>query len=176
MNYTNSKIALICLTGLFQGMPAAVYAGAESGFYLGAGVGDATVKDTDFDASDSAYKLFGGYNIGFIPLVDFAVEASYVDFGAPSTSDGSIEVTGVNAFGLAGLSFGPFGIFAKAGMINWDSDATFGTASSSDSGSDPAYGVGARFAIGSFSVRAEYEYYDVKSNLDMVSISGVYTF
>ena len=48
--------------------------------------------------------------------------------------------------------------------------------SSSDSGSDPAYGAGVRFAIGSFSVRAEYEYYDVKSNLDMVSISGVYTF
>ena len=176
MNITNSKIALICLTGLSLGMPAAVNAGAESGFYLGAGVGDATVKDTDFDASDSAYKLFGGYNIGFIPLVDFAVEASYVDFGAPSTSNGSIEVTGVNAFGLAGLSFGPFGIFAKAGMINWDSDATFGTASSSNSGSDPAYGVGARFAIGSFSVRAEYEYYDVESDLDMVSLSAVYTF
>ena len=176
MNYTNSKIALICLTGISLGLPATSYAGAESGFYIGAGVGDATVKDTDFDASDSAYKLFGGYNIGFIPLVDFAVEASYVDFGKPSTSAGSIEVTGVNAFGLAGLSFGPFGVFAKAGMINWDSDATFGTASSSDSGSDPAYGVGARFAIGSFSVRAEYEYYDVESDLDMVSLSAVYTF
>jgi hypothetical protein len=178
MNFMNSKKALILLTGLSLGMPAAAFAGADSGFYIGAGVGDATVKDTDanFDASDSAYKLFGGYNIGFIPLVDFAVEASYVDFGKPSTSNGSIEVTGVNAFGLAGLSFGPFGIFAKAGMINWDSDATFGTASSSDSGSDPAYGVGARFAIGSFSVRAEYEYYDVENDLDMVSVSGVYTF
>jgi hypothetical protein len=94
----------------------------------------------------------------------------------PSTSAGSIEVTGVNDFGLAGLSFGPFGVFAKAGMINWDSDATFGTASSSDSGSDAAYGLGARFAIGSFSVRAEYEYYDVESDLDMVSLSAAYTF
>jgi hypothetical protein len=178
MNFTKSKIALICLTGLSLGMPAAAFAGAESGFYIGAGVGDASFNDndSDFDASDSAYKLFGGYNIGFIPLVDFAVEASYVDFGAPSTSAGSVEVTGVNAFGLAGLSFGPFGIFAKAGMINWDSDSTFGTLSTSDSGSDPAYGVGARFAIGSFSVRAEYEYYDVDADLDMVSVSGVFTF
>jgi hypothetical protein len=178
MSFINSKKALILLTGLSLGIPATVHAGAESGFYLGAGVGDATVKDSDadFDASDSAYKLFGGYNIGFIPLVDFAVEASYVDFGKPSTSNGSIEVTGLNAFGLAGLSFGPFGIFAKAGMINWDSDATFGTLSSSDSGSDPAYGVGARFAIGSFSVRAEYEYYDTDIDLDMISVSGVYTF
>jgi hypothetical protein len=178
MNITNSKLALICLTGLSLGMPATVFAGADSGFYIGAGVGDATVtdNDTNFDASDSAYKIFGGYNIGFIPLVDFAVEASYVDFGAPSTSAGSIDVTGVDAFGLAGLSFGPFGIFAKAGMINWDADATFGTLSSSDSGSDSAYGVGARFAIGSFSVRAEYEYFDVQDGIDMVSVSGVYTF
>jgi len=178
MKVTNSKKALICLTGLFLGMPAVTFAGADSGFYVGAGVGDATVKDSDsnFDASDSAYKLFGGYNIGFIPLVDFAVEASYVDFGAPSTSAGSIEVTGVNAFGLAGLSFGPFGVFAKAGVINWDSDSTFGTISSSDSGSDPAYGIGARFAIGSFAIRAEYEYYDVDTDLDMVSVSGVFTF
>jgi outer membrane immunogenic protein len=178
MNVTKSKLALVCLTGLSLGMPAAVYAGADSGFYLGAGVGDATVKDSDanFDASDSAYKVFGGYNIGYIPLVDFAVEASYIDFGSPSTSAGSIDVTGVDAFGLAGLSFGPFGIFAKAGVINWDSDATFGTLSSSDSGSDPAYGVGARFAIGPFSVRAEYEYFDVQSGIDMVSVSGVFTF
>jgi outer membrane immunogenic protein len=176
MNVTNSKLALICLTGLSLGMPAAVFAGADSGFYIGAGVGDATVKDTNFDASDSAYKIFGGYNIGFIPLVDFAVEASYVDFGSPSTSAGNIDVTGVDAFGLAGLSFGPFGIFAKAGVINWNTDATFGTASNSDSGSDPAYGLGARFAIGSFSVRAEYEYFDVNDGIDMVSVSGAYTF
>jgi len=86
-------------------IPAAVFAGADSGFYIGAGAGSATVKDTDFDASDSAYKIFDGYNIGFIPLVDFAVEASYVDFGNPSTSLGNVEVTGFNAFGLAGLSF-----------------------------------------------------------------------
>jgi outer membrane immunogenic protein len=178
MKVTNSNKALICLTGLFLSIPAVTFAGADSGFYVGAGVGDATIEDSDsdFDASDSAYKLFGGYNIGFIPLVDFAVEASYVDFGAPSTSAGSIDVTGVNAFGLAGLSFGPFGVFAKAGVINWDSDATFGTVSRSDSGSDPAYGVGARFAIGSFAIRAEYEYYDVDTDIDMVSVSGVFTF
>jgi len=158
-------------------MPTAAVAGAESGFYLGAGVGDATVKDSGFDASDSAYKVFGGYNIGFIPLVDFAVEASYVDFGKPSTSAGSVEVTGLNAFGLAGLSFGPFGIFAKAGAISWDADSTFGNTTSSDSGSDPAYGVGARFAIGSFAVRAEYEVYDLDdTDLEMVSVSGVFTF
>ncbi len=175
MGFKKVRILFICLAGSFLGMPTAAVAGADSGFYIGAGVGDASVKDGDFDASDSAYKIFGGYNIGFIPLVDFAVEASYVDFGNPSTSAGNVEVTGLNAFGLAGLSFGPFGVFAKAGALRWDSDATFGT-TSSDSGTDPAYGVGARFAIGSFAVRAEYEVYDLDADLDMVSVSGVFTF
>jgi len=177
MSFRKVSVLVMCLAGSYLGLPNTAVAGADSGFYIGAGVGDATVKDDNFDESDSAYKVFGGYNIGFIPLVDFAVEASYVDFGKPSSSVGSVEVTGLNAFGLAGLSFGPFGVFAKAGMINWDSDSTFGSTSSSDSGSDPAYGLGAKFALGSFSVRAEYEVYDVdEGDLDMVSISGVFTF
>jgi len=61
-------------------------------------------------------------------------------------------------------------------VINWDADSTFNATSSSDSGSDPAYGVGARFAIGSFAVRAEYEVYDLDADVDMVSVSGVFTF
>ena len=103
-------------------------------------------------------------NFSYTKDVDFAVEASYVDFGGPG------DLTGLNAFGLAGLSFGPFGIFAKAGAINWDSN--------NDSGSDTAYGLGARFALGSLSVRAEYEEYDVGnlSDLSMVSVSAVITF
>ena len=179
MSLKKIRVLFICLTVALLGMPTTVIAGADIGFYIGAGVGNAQIENTDagFDESDSAYKLFGGYNIGFIRLVDFAVEASYVDFGKPTTTGSSIEVTGFNAYGLAGLSFGPFGVFAKAGALRWDEDSTFGTTSSSDSGTDPAYGVGARFAIGSFAVRAEYEVYDVdEGDLDMVSISGVFTF
>ncbi len=177
MNCKKVRIVFICLAGFFLGMPTAAVAGADSGFYIGAGVGDATVKDSGFEESDSAYKVFGGYNIGFIPLVDFAVEASYVDFGKPSTSTNSVEISGVNAFGLAGLSFGPFGVFAKAGVLSWDLDSTVGNVSGSNSGSDAAYGLGARLAIGSFSVRAEYELYDIdNADLEMLSVSGVFTF
>ena len=175
MSLNKVRKLAICLAGSILGIPAVAVAGADSGFYIGAGVGDATVKDANFDESDSAYKIFGGYNIGFIPLVDFAVEGSYVDFGKPSNSTTSIDVTGLNAYGLAGLSFGPFGVFAKAGALRWDSDIS-GTSNTNDSGTDPAYGIGARFALGSFSVRAEYETYDLDRDLDMVSVSGVFTF
>ena len=178
MSFKKVKILFVCLAGLTLGMPTVAVAGAESGFYIGLGVGDTTVKSSDFDESDSGYKVLGGYNFGVIPLVDLAVEASYVHFGNPGNDAASAEATGLNAFGLAGLSFGPFGIFAKAGVINWGMDTSDGTVTNSESGTDPAYGVGARLAFGSFSVRAEYEYYDLDSDVEigMASISGIYTF
>ena len=175
MSFNKNKLSLAFLSGLLLASPAAVFAGTDSGFFIGVGAGEAgfEVKDSDFDESDTAYKVFGGYNIGFIPLVDFAVEAAYVDFGSPSAGNVSVDSSSLNAFGLAGLSFGPFGIFAKAGVSNWDTEA----GSVSDSGTDPAYGLGARFAIGSFAVRAEYELYDFdKADVEMISVSGIYTF
>ena len=187
MSFKKIRVLFVCLTGLFLGMPTAAVAGADSGFYLGLGIGDANVQDSgtdpsggdyNFDESDSAYKVFGGYTFGVIPLVDLAVEASYAHLGNPSQDNINVEVTGLNAFGLAGLSFGPFGIFVKAGVIDWGVDTNDGTYTNSESGTDPAYGVGARLAFGSFAVRAEYEYYDLDADLEvgMASISGVYTF
>ena len=187
MSFNKYRILIGCLTGIFLSMPAVVFAGAESGFYLGLGLGDATTQasgtdpsgsDYNFDESDSGYKVFGGYNFGVVPLVDLAIEASYVHFGNPSSGAYNAEATGLNAFGLAGLSFGPFGIFAKAGVIDWGVDTSDGTYTNSESGTDPAYGVGARLAFGSFAVRAEYEYYDLDSDVEvgMASVSAVYTF
>ena len=176
MNVKKIKLSFIFLTGALLSAPATTFAGADSGLYIGGGVGDATIDAGNFDESDSSYKVFGGYNFGVIPLIDLAIEASYVDFGSPSSSTDKVEITAVNAFGLAGLSFGPFGVFAKAGMIDWDVDVS-GNAVSSDSGTDPAYGVGARFALGSFAVRAEYELYDVdQADVEMLSVSAVLTF
>ena len=171
------KVLLTCLAALALGAPGAANAGADSGLYIGAGAGNATIKGSGFEESDSAYKVFGGYNIGFIPFVDLAVEGSYVDFGKPSTSTESIEASGVNAFGLAGLNFGPFGVFAKAGIVSWNTDTRIGTTNTEDSGTDPAYGLGARLAIGSFAVRAEYEFFDIgDTDIGMASVSGVFTF
>lgn len=165
------KITLsICLA---LALPTASFAGAASGFYLGVGAGDSSVKFLGFDEDDSSTKIFGGYNFGVIPFLDLAVEASYVDFGSPSDNNTSIDITGLNAFGLVGVSFGAFGFFAKAGLIDWDSDSNTG----SNSGTDTAYGIGARFALGPFSVRAEYETYELDTvDVDMASVSAIYTF
>jgi len=144
---------------------SAAVAGSDTGFYVGGSIGQSTIKasgDTpgsgDFNEQNSAYKVFLGYNFGIIPLLDLAVEGSYVDFGNPSQNvtgigDVTIDITGWDLFGVAALKFGPFGVFGKLGTISWDSDTSLsGVGSTSDSGSDTAYGLGAKFTLGSLAI------------------------
>ncbi|MDK9556022.1 outer membrane beta-barrel protein [Marinobacter sp. M216] len=167
-------------------------AGSDSGLYLGASVGQAQLDfdeelpdpgdvnvSIDFDDEDTAYKIFGGYNFGLIPLVDLAVEGAYVDFGkfkgnVGAISDSNFEVDGWTGAGLAGIKLGPVGIFGKAGFISWDGDLdNFGD----DDGTDPLYGIGARFTLFSFQVRAEYERYDLDNfDIDYYSVGAAFTF
>jgi hypothetical protein len=115
-------------------------------------------------------------------LLDLAVEGSYVNFGKISGTSvlGSwdAKAKGYDAFGVGALTFGPLGIFAKAGAIQWDTDVTLAGITSSKSGTDAAYGLGVRFQLASVSLRAEYEVFDVSSlkDLTMASVSVLYTF
>jgi hypothetical protein len=174
----NRRLLFACTLGLVLSLPTAAFAGSESGFYLGAGLGQTDIEISDFDESDSAYKIFGGYNFGVVPLIDLAIEASYVDFGSPESGPSGVDVTGLNAFGLAGFKMGPIGLFAKAGMVAWDAELSVGAFREDENGTDFAYGAGARLQIGSFAVRAEYEVYEVSDvrDLAMASASLVYTF
>ncbi|MCR8913314.1 porin family protein [Marinobacter panjinensis] len=167
-------------------------AGSDSGLYIGASVGQAQLDfddelpdpgnvdvDIDFDDDDTAFKIFAGYNFGLIPLVDLAVEGAYVDFGkfngrVGTFNNSELEVDGWTAAGLAGFKLGPVGVFGKVGFINWDGDAdNFG----GDDGTDPLYGIGARFTLMSFQVRAEYERYDLDNiDIDYFSVGGAITF
>lgn len=176
---SKTKRSLLAYTlSLVLALPTVALAGSESGFYLGAGIGQTDIETRAFDDDDSAYKFFGGYNFGIVPLVDIAIEASYVDFGNPGSGPVDIDITGQNVFGLVGFKAGPVGLFAKAGLINWDTELSIGSIRDDDSGTDPAYGVGARLQFGSLAVRAEYELYDVSDvkDLTMLSASVVYTF
>jgi hypothetical protein len=152
------------------------WAGGDSGFYIGGSIGESDfeskAKATD---NDQAYKLLGGFNFGIIPLIDLAIEASYRDFGSFDSADlDSGGVESFDVFGLAALTFGPLGIFGKAGYAELDADSNLGGSSS-----NPAYGIGVRFQIGSLSLRGEYEYFDTSSDirdLAMTSIGLTYTF
>ena len=163
-------------------LPLLAHAGAESGFYIGAGVGNSNIKgpidEENYDAGSSGYKLIAGYNFGIVPLVDVAIEGSYADLGEETSGNITYAQTSLNGFGLLGLSFGPVGLFAKAGLAAWDADTTTANLNTTASGTEPVYGIGARLQILSFTGRVEYEYYD-QDNIDdvsMASISLLYTF
>lgn len=165
---------------------------ADNGIYLGASVGQANLEvddlaglsEANFDGEDTAFKLIAGIR----PLDWLAVEAAYVDFGEPEDAVlGELfegEARGISAFGVGFLAVGPVDLFGKLGFIAWETafespawDTYFGGAFEND-GTDMAYGVGAQFRVWSFSVRAEYEAFDLSDvdDLSMISIGLTYTF
>ena len=165
-------------------LPALPAVAADNGFYLGASVGQANLKiddltngqlaDDDFDADDTAFKLIAGIR----PLDWLGVEAAYVNFGEPEDTvvgqklkaDGD----GISAFAVGFLATGPVDLFAKVGLISWDSKIS---GSFDDDGTDLAYGAGAQFRVLGLSIRAEYEKFDISDvDLDMVSVGVTYTF
>lgn len=173
-------------------MPGFALAGSDSGFYLGGSVGNAEVDysdhdpdfgnfDIDFKDDDNAYKVFGGYNFGVVPLLNLAVEAAYINFGKYEDEIANIkskvELDVVTLQGLIGFNLGPVGVFGKAGLANWDGDFKSTLGHASESGTDPVYGIGAKLQFGSFAVRAEYEMFDLdKFDVDYYSVGASYTF
>lgn len=169
-----------------------VMAGGDSGFYIGGSLGrssldvdnveDIDTADFEIDDDDNAYKVLLGFNFGIIPLLDLAVEAAYRDFGEfegrTSLGVATAEADAVDVFGIVALTFGPLAVFGKAGIVDWDVDTVVEDGNIDRSGSDPAYGIGARFQLGSFAIRGEYETFEIadSSDLSMLSVGLTYTF
>ncbi len=169
-----------------------VFAPAESQAdgYIGGSIGQSYIElDTGtpivpavFDEEDFGWKAMIGYDFNF-PVITLGVEADYVDFGAPSGnvagSQIEVDANGFAGFGTVGFNLGPVGVFAKYGVISWDASLTIdGFDVGSDDGTDPAYGVGAKFGLASVEVRGEYEIYDIDGSEDisMLSVGLVWRF
>ena len=174
---TTAVAALVC-------SPAAL---ADSGPFIGASIGNATVSadipdpvdpgfaDINFDDSDFAWKVYGGFAFD-LPLIDLGVELAYFDLGSPTMDVADeqlgIDVTGLAAYGLAGINIGPVGVFLKAGYAQWDAKLSLAGLNASDDGSDPAYGAGLRFTLGSVEIRGEYEVVDIADTDDVYMASA----
>jgi hypothetical protein len=174
--------AILFAVALFA-LPVLPAVAADNGFYLGGSIGQAGLKiddvsngisTADFDADDLGFKLIAGIR----PLDWLGVEAAYVNFGEPEDTvlgqKLKAEGDGISAFAVGFLPTGPVDLFAKVGLISWDSkiSGTF-----DDDGTDLAYGVGAQFRVLGLSIRAEYEKFDVSDvDLDMISVGLTYTF
>jgi len=173
---------MMLLLGL--GYSSNVLAGSESGLYLGASIGQGSVDTGDpvfnVDEDSSGFKVFAGYNFGAIPAMDLAVELDFRDFGTYENSNLNIEsdLTSYEIYGLAGFDLGPIGLFGKMGYSNTDIESVVNGINVNDSDSNPTYGVGAKFQLGSFAIRAEYEVFDLDGvdDLTMSSVGFVMTF
>jgi hypothetical protein len=162
---------------------------ADSGVYIGGGIGAAELKDStgnaggvDFKESDTAWKGFVGYNFDALPLVKFAAEVGYRDLGNPDGSFNGVPVQykahGVDYAVLAGLGLGPVDLFARLGGMQYKLEKSVGGIRNDYDGTAPEYGIGLWFTVLGLGVRAEYDKIDIKEldDAQMVSVSLFYKF
>jgi OmpA-OmpF porin, OOP family len=182
----NKRVALngLVLAGMFAS--ASVLADVQPGFYAGASVGKASIEvdGAGFDADDTAFKVFGGYNFN----ANFAVELAFIDGGKPDERFGAgqveVAVDGINLSAVGRLPVNDkFSVFGKLGFASYDVEVKGrigNTVVASDSGSDEdlSYGIGAAFnIIPAVELRAEYEAIDVSDgSFNVLSVGGVYKF
>ena len=179
------KTLILAAAALLPGL-SSLPAGAAGGLYLGGGVGAAQVKENvsgqELDAGNAGYKAFIGYRFDQVPIVDFALEAGYTDFGTPSKTiagqEAKFKLHGAYAAGLLIFPVGPLDLYGKGGAYNWKSELSFAGTSDSRSGSDPFYGVGVGFYLWKVGIRAEYERYQIKDvdRVEMFSVNALFQF
>jgi hypothetical protein len=184
------RTSLSVTAALIASFMTFVPAESQAGGYIGGSVGQSYIEintgtpavPEDFDEEDFGWKLLAGYEFEFA-VISLGVEASYVDFGSPSGdvlgSQIEVDANGFAGFGTVGFNLGPVGVFGKVGVIAWDASISVdGFDAGSDDGTDPAYGIGAKFGLGSLEVRAEYEIYDIEDSEDvaMVSVGLIWRF
>ena len=164
-------------------MTVGVARAEDTGFYFGAGVGQASQEFTGFEADDTAFRLFGGWSFNQY----FAVEGGYIDGGTQSDSLGLLDVDissdGFFFEGLAKLPLGKYvAPYAKFGYVFHDSTTKVsspgGSFSESESDSDFIYGGGLEFKLGeNFRLRAEYEEVNLPdSAFDIYTLAATWHF
>ena len=180
MKRTLIAVALFCLL-----IPAAHAGTGMVGISAGQSSVETDIGGAGFDADDTGWKAFGGYNL----MKYFGVEGGYTDMGSMEQSDATTDLTtNVDAFSLYARGILPLGkkveLFGKIGYVFWDaeiemSSPVFGSGSASTSGNDLAFGAGAAFKIvEKFEIRLEYERFtiDDSTDVDFGSIGFAYRF
>ena len=185
MNLRKCVLSIAVLAAGFSSLCAV----ADSGVYIGGGIGSAELKDStgnpggvDFKENDTAWKGFVGYNLDALPLLKFAAEIGYRDMGKPSGSFAGAPVEykahGLDYAVLGGVGLGPVDLMARFGGMKYKLQKNVGSVRNDYDGTAPVYGVGLWFTLFGVGVRAEYEKIDIDEldNAQMVSISAFYKF
>ncbi|MEJ1966269.1 MAG: outer membrane beta-barrel protein [Gammaproteobacteria bacterium] len=164
---------------------------ADNGVYLGVGVSqvklDNVGKDfntgnlNDFKVDDTSWKLIGGFR----PIDNFAVELNYYDLGSENRSVGGFDFRAdgkaYGGFAVGLIPIGPIDLFAKGGLVRWESKASADGPLGfrfDDDGTEFAWGLGVQARLGSLGGRLEYEHFDVDhtDGVEMLSLGVTWTF
>jgi len=187
------KTALIAglAAGSFAVMVPAAFAQAPTtpGWYAGGSLGQSKAKDADCtgfiscDDKDSAWKIFGGYEINR----NFAVELGYTDLGeftasGPGAARQSIEATAWELVGVGSIPIADrFSLYGKLGGYRAEAEGRTnvgGILSADETNTGLTFGAGAQYDFTrTVGVRAEWQRYnDVgggnigESDLDVLSV------
>lgn len=173
---TGMALALVCLPAM-----------AESGFYAGLGLGQVTLEDSvagiDIEATDTGFKLFGGYRFND----HFSLEAAYLDAGTPDDTVYGVtfesDASAIQASAIGTVPIGErFGVYLRGSVIAWEAENSatdgFFFVSDKNDGTDFGYGIGGIFrATERFSLRAEFEGADFDgTDLRLLSVNGLFSF
>src|SRR5688572_3011431 len=185
MNMKSAALAAFATLALAAIGPQAM--AADNGFYLGAGISQANTELSlsglgSDDVDDTGFKIIAGWR----PLDFLAVEANYMDLGGDSEAGTSIDSSAISVSALLLAEIGIVDLYARAGMVNWDTEFTDAGDSVSDDGWEPTYGVGVGVHFGSVGARLEYERFSAEpfddeiDGLDLdfsaITLSVTYTF
>jgi OOP family OmpA-OmpF porin len=203
------KFALVA-GALLAASPA--MAADDSGWYIGAGLGNFALSSEniafdvngdefntgrDFDGSDFAFKILGGWQWNQY----IAFEGEYFDGGTAEDKfdfnylgdDGQLTIeTDTNGWVFSGLGILPLGesfnVFAKLGFVYWDveakgvlkyADIQESASLGSESGTDFAWGIGGTWNMtDNMGLRAEWQVFEISdfNSVDLATASFIYKF
>lgn len=156
--------------------------GPGPGLYAGGGIGynriegeDFTGGDDDFKDERVSYKGVAGLKLGDM----LSLEGQYIDFGTAEDGDSRVEADGWTAGAVLEVPLMQnFAVYGKGGALFWDAEGRFANVRADDDGTDPFYGVGARFALNPhLALRLEYERFELNdADIDMASTSLLFHF
>jgi OOP family OmpA-OmpF porin len=194
MKYAIPAAAAVALA-LSAGSAGAQTDDNDSGFYVGAGIGQFNVQIDDIDQTDEAIQKLDDSGNSWKGFVGWrfnkyiAAELAYIDFGsvrgtfggAPSstTANGSsgdydVSISGFAPYVIGTIPLGPIELFGKIGYYFYDTKTSLhlddplsnDLADASSSEEDLMYGVGLGVTfLQHVNARLEYERIDAK-NLD----------
>jgi len=145
---------------------------ADTGFYVGASVGQATSGDCNLpscDDSDTSYRVFGGYQFNR----HLAVEGGYAPLGEVSGGNLKLET---NAWDLVGVGIWPFNpqfsVYGKLGFYSAEAKLS-GTFSGKKTSTDLTYGVGGQFNVTpNLGLRLEWQRYSGIEAPQVLNVGG----